>query len=191
MTTTSALADPIKFAARPVLQTVFAHLQPQKLTLEHWLSRLEAAQSEIERQTDPLSFRVFRLYLAGSAYEFHRGRLNIYQTLLAKPVRGQSGLPLTRGLVSNIGESRSIDGLEQDWIEGAGALSRAATSASQVSSCFFSNDVAPVRPVRQPTRRVASKVRNCRWTSRLGRDCIAGLGPRQAKSHRRSRKGSD
>jgi cyclopropane-fatty-acyl-phospholipid synthase len=31
-----------------------------KLTLDHWLSRLEAAQSEIERQTDPLSFRVFR-----------------------------------------------------------------------------------------------------------------------------------
>jgi cyclopropane-fatty-acyl-phospholipid synthase len=67
-----------------------------KLTLDHWLSRLEAAQSEIERQTDPLSFRVFRLYLAGSTYEFRCGRLNIYQTLLAKPVRGQSGLPLTR-----------------------------------------------------------------------------------------------
>lgn len=67
-----------------------------KLTLERWLSRLESAQSEIEQQTDPLSFRVFRLYLAGSAYEFRCGRLNIYQTLVTKPVRGQSGLPLTR-----------------------------------------------------------------------------------------------
>ena len=67
-----------------------------RLTLEHWLRRFEAAQREIERQTDPLSFRVFRLYLAGSAYEFRCGRLNICQTLLAKPERGQSGLPLTR-----------------------------------------------------------------------------------------------
>ncbi len=67
-----------------------------KMTLEHWLHRFEAAQSEIERQTDPLSFRVFRLYLAGSAYEFGCGRLNIYQTLLAKPKRGQNDLPLTR-----------------------------------------------------------------------------------------------
>jgi cyclopropane-fatty-acyl-phospholipid synthase len=67
-----------------------------RMTLEHWLHRFEAQQSAIERQTDPLSFRVFRLYLAGSAYEFRCGRLNIYQTLLAKPERGQSGLPLTR-----------------------------------------------------------------------------------------------
>ena len=67
-----------------------------KMTLEHWLHRFEAAQSEIERQTDPLSFRVFRLYLAGSAYEFGCRRLNIYQTLLAKPERGQNSLPLTR-----------------------------------------------------------------------------------------------
>lgn len=67
-----------------------------KLTLEHWLQRFEAAQNAIERQTDPLSFRVFRLYLAGSAYEFRCGRLNIYQTLLTKPERGRSGVPLTR-----------------------------------------------------------------------------------------------
>ncbi|MGE5217250.1 MAG: class I SAM-dependent methyltransferase [Chloroflexota bacterium] len=67
-----------------------------RLTLEHWLRRLEEAEVEIERLTDPLSFRVFRLYLAGSAYEFRRGRLNIYQTLLAKTECGKSGLPLTR-----------------------------------------------------------------------------------------------
>jgi cyclopropane-fatty-acyl-phospholipid synthase len=33
---------------------------------------------------------------ANSAYEFRCGHLNIYQTLLTKPVHGQSGLPLTR-----------------------------------------------------------------------------------------------
>jgi len=45
---------------------------------------------------NPLSFRVFRLYLAGSAYEFRCGRLGIYQTLLAKPEHGRSDPPLTR-----------------------------------------------------------------------------------------------
>ena len=89
---TVAGAEAVGFEVRDV-ESLREHY---KLTLEHWLSRLESAQSEIERQTDPLSFRVFRLYLAGSAYEFRCGRLNIYQTLLAKPVRGQSGLPLTR-----------------------------------------------------------------------------------------------
>jgi cyclopropane-fatty-acyl-phospholipid synthase len=89
---TIAGAEAVGFEVRDV-ESLREHY---KLTLEHWLSRLESAQSEIERQTDPLSFQVFRLYLAGSAYEFRCGRLNIYQTLLAKPVRGQSGLPLTR-----------------------------------------------------------------------------------------------
>ncbi|HEY7217787.1 MAG TPA: cyclopropane-fatty-acyl-phospholipid synthase family protein [Candidatus Binatia bacterium] len=79
-----------------------------RLTLEHWLHRLEAAQSDIERLTDPVSFRVFRLYLAGSAYEFRCGRLNIYQTLLAKPDHGRSGLPLTRA----------------DWYSGSGSETR-------------------------------------------------------------------
>ena len=66
------------------------------LTLRNWLRRLEAAQSAVERASDALSFRVFRLYLAGSAYEFASGRLNIYQSLLIKPQEGRSGLPLTR-----------------------------------------------------------------------------------------------
>jgi cyclopropane-fatty-acyl-phospholipid synthase len=39
---------------------------------------------------------VWRLYMSGSAHGFGTGRLNIYQTLLAKPDRGESGLPLSR-----------------------------------------------------------------------------------------------
>jgi cyclopropane-fatty-acyl-phospholipid synthase len=34
--------------------------------------------------------------MAGAAHAFQSGRLNVYQTLLAKPVNGRSGLPLTR-----------------------------------------------------------------------------------------------
>jgi cyclopropane-fatty-acyl-phospholipid synthase len=67
-----------------------------ELTLRHWVQRFEAAQSELERLTDDVSYRVFRLYLAGSAYEFQCGRLNVYQSLLVKPDGGRSGVPPTR-----------------------------------------------------------------------------------------------
>ena len=41
--------------------------------------------------------RIWRLYMAGSAHGFDRGRLAVYQTLLVKPDdNGRAGLPLTR-----------------------------------------------------------------------------------------------
>jgi cyclopropane-fatty-acyl-phospholipid synthase len=66
------------------------------LTLRHWLRRLEAHAEEAHKLTDEVTYRIWRLYIAGSAYSFQIGRNNIYQTLLAKPDRGESGLPLTR-----------------------------------------------------------------------------------------------
>jgi cyclopropane-fatty-acyl-phospholipid synthase len=66
------------------------------ITLQHWLRRYELARTEIESLIGQLSYRIFRLYLAGSAYEFLRGRLSLHQTLLAKSVNGASGVPLTR-----------------------------------------------------------------------------------------------
>jgi cyclopropane-fatty-acyl-phospholipid synthase len=66
------------------------------LTLHHWVKRLEAHQDEARRITDDVTYRIWRLYMAGAAHGFRRGRLNLYQTLLAKPLHGQSGLPLTR-----------------------------------------------------------------------------------------------
>ena len=43
------------------------------------------------------TYRVWRLYMSGSAYGFAAGRLNVYQTLLVKPDgQGRSGLPWTR-----------------------------------------------------------------------------------------------
>ncbi len=66
------------------------------LTLHHWVRRLEANAEEARRITDDTTYRIWRLYMAGSAHGFQSGRLNIYQTLLAKPLHGQSGLPLTR-----------------------------------------------------------------------------------------------
>ncbi len=66
------------------------------LTLRHWLRRLEANRDAARRAADEVTYRVWRLYMAGSAYGFEQGRLSVYQALLAKPERGRSGLPLTR-----------------------------------------------------------------------------------------------
>ena len=66
------------------------------LTLHHWVQRLEAHREEARRITDDVTYRIWRLYMAGSAHGFRSGRLNVYQTLFAKPLHGHSGLPLTR-----------------------------------------------------------------------------------------------
>jgi cyclopropane-fatty-acyl-phospholipid synthase len=66
------------------------------LTLHHWVKRLEAHAEEARRITDQVTYRIWRLYMAGTAHSFSMGRTNIYQSLLAKPVRGRTNLPLTR-----------------------------------------------------------------------------------------------
>jgi len=66
------------------------------LTLRHWVRRLEAHTDEARKLTNEVTYRIWRLYMAGSAYSFQTNRNNLYQTLLAKPNRGNSGLPLTR-----------------------------------------------------------------------------------------------
>jgi cyclopropane-fatty-acyl-phospholipid synthase len=66
------------------------------LTLRHWVRRLEAHHEKAVQATDEATYRVWRLFMSASAYEFKTGSCNIYQSLLVKPDRGISGLPLTR-----------------------------------------------------------------------------------------------
>jgi cyclopropane-fatty-acyl-phospholipid synthase len=66
------------------------------LTLHHWVRRLEAHAVEARRIIDETTYRIWRLYMAASADRFRSARLNLYQTLLAKPLNGKSGMPLTR-----------------------------------------------------------------------------------------------
>jgi len=66
------------------------------LTLHHWVQRLEAHREEARRITNDITYRIWRLYMAGSAHGFRSGRLNVYQSLFAKPLHGHSGWPLTR-----------------------------------------------------------------------------------------------
>lgn len=66
------------------------------LTLRQWVRRLEAHHDEACRAADEETYRIWRLYMAGSAHGFKTGQINLYQALLVKPDNGKSGLPLTR-----------------------------------------------------------------------------------------------
>jgi cyclopropane-fatty-acyl-phospholipid synthase len=54
-------------------------------TLWHWTDRLEANAEAARREVGEERFRVWRIYLAGSAHAFDRGWLSIYQLLAGKP----------------------------------------------------------------------------------------------------------
>ncbi|MGH7168925.1 MAG: class I SAM-dependent methyltransferase [Gemmataceae bacterium] len=66
------------------------------LTLTNWLQRLEAKADEARKLTNETTYRIWRLFMAGAVDGFRAARVNLYQTLLVKPDRGVSGLPLTR-----------------------------------------------------------------------------------------------
>jgi cyclopropane-fatty-acyl-phospholipid synthase len=67
------------------------------LTLRHWVRRLETQHEPALTFVDEPIYRVWRLFMSGSAHGFSTGQLNVYQTLLVKPDEGGgSGLPLTR-----------------------------------------------------------------------------------------------
>ena len=65
-------------------------------TLNHWRYRLESHQYFIEQVTNPQTYRVFKLYLAGTAYEMLKGRVHLYQSLFVKPGSSTSVSPKTR-----------------------------------------------------------------------------------------------
>lgn len=66
------------------------------LTVHHWLQRLEARAAEARAIAGELKYRIWRLYLAGSAYYFQSGTLGLYQSLLARNEQGQNALPMAR-----------------------------------------------------------------------------------------------
>ena len=67
------------------------------LTLEQWSSRLEARLDQARALVPEHTLRIWRLYLAGCAYAFAKGWINLHQILAVKPYAdGTTGLPLTR-----------------------------------------------------------------------------------------------
>ncbi|GMR12144.1 MAG: class I SAM-dependent methyltransferase [Gemmatimonadota bacterium] len=54
-------------------------------TLRHWVRRLEAGKGRAVREVGEETYRVWRLYMAGSAHMFASGRIGIIQALWGKP----------------------------------------------------------------------------------------------------------
>ncbi len=66
-------------------------------TLRAWVANLEGNRSAAVAAADEQSYRLWRLYLAGSAQGFRTGRIGVYQALLARPHEdGRVDLPATR-----------------------------------------------------------------------------------------------
>ena len=66
-------------------------------TLWHWCERLEANAEAARAEVGEEKYRVWRIYLAGSAHAFDRGWLSLWQLLAGKPLPdGRLPHPLTR-----------------------------------------------------------------------------------------------
>jgi cyclopropane-fatty-acyl-phospholipid synthase len=66
-------------------------------TLWHWVDRLESNADAARREVGEEKFRIWRIYLAGSAHSFDRGWLSIFQLLVGKPLPdGTLSHPATR-----------------------------------------------------------------------------------------------
>lgn len=66
-------------------------------TLWHWVARLEANKDAAVAKVGEKFFRVWRIYMAGSAHAFERGWMSLFQVLAGKPeAGGQLELPATR-----------------------------------------------------------------------------------------------
>lgn len=66
-------------------------------TLWHWVDRLEAHAGEARREVGEERYRVWQIYMAGSAHAFDRGWLSLWQLLAGKAMPdGRLPHPLTR-----------------------------------------------------------------------------------------------
>jgi cyclopropane-fatty-acyl-phospholipid synthase len=67
------------------------------MTLRQWVHRLEHRHTEAASLVGEATYRVWRLYMAGTAHGFAAGKVGIVQVLLAKQEKsGRVDLPLTR-----------------------------------------------------------------------------------------------
>jgi len=69
-------------------------------TLWHWVERLEANRAAAVAAVGERIYRVWRIYMAGSAHGFERGWMSVYQVLAGKPrADGALELPGTRDYI--------------------------------------------------------------------------------------------
>ena len=96
------------------------------LTLRHWVRRLESNHDEALKIVNEATYRVWRLYMAGSAHGFEHARLAVYQALLVKPDGvGRANLPLTRRgwyAQESLAGPRHVDGAMKACVRGNTAV---------------------------------------------------------------------
>jgi len=93
------VGDTLRFAERAgwEVRDVESLREHYALNLRHWVRRLEAHHDEALRYVSEPTYRVWRLFMAGSAAGFSNGRLSVFQALLSRAdERGNAGLPFTR-----------------------------------------------------------------------------------------------
>jgi len=67
-----------------------------EITLRRWVEDLQRNADRVLEWVSESTYRVWLLYMAGSAAAFRRGDIGVYQLLLSRLDDGQSHLPLTR-----------------------------------------------------------------------------------------------
>jgi len=96
------------------------------LTLRHWVRQLESNHDEALKIVNEATYRVWRLYMAGSAHGFEHGRLAVYQALLVKPDGvGRANLPLTRRgwyAQESLADPHHVDGVMKACVRGNTAV---------------------------------------------------------------------
>lgn len=93
------VAEVIEGMARQGLETIDAEAlrEHYATTLWHWVDRLEARADDARREIGDERYRIWRIYMAGSAHAFDRGWLSLWQILAGKPYAdGRLPHPLTR-----------------------------------------------------------------------------------------------
>jgi cyclopropane-fatty-acyl-phospholipid synthase len=69
-------------------------------TLWHWVERLESNADAARAEVGEEKYRIWRIYMAGSAHAFDRGWLSLWQLLAGKPhADGRLPHPLTRDYI--------------------------------------------------------------------------------------------
>jgi cyclopropane-fatty-acyl-phospholipid synthase len=92
ITTSLRVAEETGFEIRD-LESLREHYA---MTLRHWVARLQSNRAQAVRMTSEEIYRIWNIYMAGSAYGFETGVMNLYQALMIKPEGKASPLPLTR-----------------------------------------------------------------------------------------------
>ena len=85
LTQAMAAAESAGFEVRDV-ENLREHYE---LTLRHWVEELQRNADVILKSISGLTYRVWLLYMAGSAAAFHRGDIGLYQMLLSRHDHGQ------------------------------------------------------------------------------------------------------